>query len=124
MKNEKISSESIIKWIKKNCITKGVRIIPQYDEEGADTELMISAKNANPKNIACPYCGGADNILVIEKPGQPATAWDCDRGDYIEITTDWFRCASCFRIWIKVNFDKDRAIAVGFKSEMAKDRAN
>jgi hypothetical protein len=124
MEKKDITSEGSIEWLHKNCLMKDVRLIPQYDEKGADTGLVVSAKNADPKSIVCPYCGGTDNILEKENiGGPPIPATNQDGGDPFELTLDGFRCASCFRKWVKLNFSKCRAIAIGYKSEIAKDQA-
>jgi hypothetical protein len=124
MKKKDITFEGSTEWLHKNCIMKDVRLIPLYDEEGADTGLTISVENADPKKIVCPYCGVTDNFLEKEKIGPPILAQNRDGGDPFEITLDGFRCASCFRKWIKLNFSKGRAFAIGIKSEIPKDQAS
>lgn len=41
-------------WNGKNCIMKDVRLMPLYDEEGADSGLTISVENADPKKNSLP----------------------------------------------------------------------
>jgi hypothetical protein len=125
MKKKDIIFKRNIKSQLEDCFMKDGRFIPQYDEKGSDAGLVISANADDPDNIACPYCGGADNILEKEDiGGKPITAKNLDGGDPSEVTLDGFRCASCNRKWAMLRFNKCMAVAVGYESEKSKGRAS
>jgi hypothetical protein len=125
MEKKHIIFEEATESLFNNYFVKDGCFIPQYDEDGADNGVVISAKCDDPKSIVCPYCGGADNILEKENINErPILSENLDGGDLFETTLDGFRCASCFRKWVMFNFNKCEAVAIGCKSEIARGQAS
>lgn len=125
MKKKDIIFEGDIKSQVEDFFMKDGRFIPQYNEDGSDAGLVISTNVDDPERIACPYCGGADNILEKENiGGYPLTLRSLDGGDLREIAVDGFRCALCNRKWAMLRFNKCMAVAVGYESEKSKGRAS
>jgi hypothetical protein len=125
MKKKDIIFERTIKSALEDCFIKDGRFIPQYNEDGSDAGLVISANVDDPEHIACPYCGGADNILEKEDiGGKPISAKNLDGGDPRDVSVDGFRCASCNLKWVMLRFNKCMAVAVGYESEKSKGRAS
>lgn len=113
MKKKDVIFDGTTESLVKRFFVKDGRLIPQYDEQGADAGLVISAKLSDPSRIGCPYCGATNNALVAKDVNPPMIVKDPNAGEPHEISLDGYRCATCLKRWTMLIVDEDGATAIG-----------